>query len=422
MYESAYSTPFKDDDDNRTSQANVFSSKLSESASSLGIANFGYGHCASGTSEKSRVGYVHSPGHLFECERLPRIRRRCLLVHGLLKGYNLVKNLHPIRPLLASRDDLCLFHSTDYVDFLEACEAAKDLDEEDIVSRAQAYNLVDDCAPTERLLTLVKCVAGGTIAAARALIERTCDVAVHWEGGWHHAHRSEAAGFCYVNDVVLGILELRRKFGRVLYIDLDVHHGDGVQEAFEGTDKVLTVSVHQHEPGFYPGTGAVDDVGFGLGRGYSINLPLRSGACNSTFLRVVLPVINEVKQRYSPEAVVCQCGADGLSGDPLGAWNLTPAAFVQCVRVVQSWGLPLLLLGGGGYAAANTARCWTAVTAALLDQELDDDIPEHRYLMMYGPGYELSMEPGFRRDLNDASYVDCLLKEVMEHVCLIEES
>ncbi|KAH7980406.1 hypothetical protein HPB49_015749 [Dermacentor silvarum] len=172
----------------------------------------------------------------------------------------------------------------------------------------------------------------------------------------------------------------------------------------------MTVSVHQYEPGFYPGTGAVNDIGFGLGRGYSINLPLRSGASDSTFVRVVTTVIGEVRERYKPDAVVCQCGADGLSGDPLGAWNLTPDAFVQCVRLVHSWALPLLLLGGGGYAAANAARCWTAVTAALLGQELEEDIPEHHFLMMYGPGYELNLEPGFRRDLNNAAYIDNLLQ------------
>lgn len=163
----------------------------------------------------------------------------------------------------------------------------------------------------------------------------------------------------------------------------------------------------------------MNDVGFGLGRGYSINLRLRNGASDSAFLRAVLPVISEVRQRNAPDAVICQCGADGLSGDPLGAWNLTPAAFVQCVLVIQSCGLALLLLAGRGYEAASCARCWTAVTAALVGQELNDDIPEHRFLMVYGPGYELSMEPGFRRGLNDAQYVEGILQEVMKHVSLI---
>ncbi|XP_075550374.1 histone deacetylase 8-like [Dermacentor variabilis] len=421
MYESLYSSVFCNDDDNGQASATIIPSDESPELTSAVTAlhNTAPETCVSATARNTRVGYVHSPAHLFECERLPRVRRRCLLVHGLLKCYNLLKSLRAIHPLVASRDDLCLFHSADYVDFLEYCEAAKDLDTEDILSRAHEYSLVDDCAPTQRLLTLVKHIAGGTLAAARAITEKICDVAIHWEGGWHHAHRSEAAGFCYVNDVVLGILELRRKFERVLYIDLDVHHGDGVQEAFAGTDKVMTVSVHQYEPGFYPGTGAVNDIGFGLGRGYSINLPLRRGASDSTFVRVVTTVIDEVRERYKPDAVVCQCGADGLSGDPLGAWNLTPGAFVQCVRLVQSWGLPLLLLGGGGYAAANAARCWTVVTAALLGRKLEEDIPEHCFLMKYGPGYELSLEPGFRRDLNDATYIDSLLQVVMRQVDLI---
>lgn len=415
MYENLYSTIFGNDrDSNHTSGAivacDISPQLVPDSPDTVPEMR------VSATARNIRVGYVHSAAHLFECERLPRVRQRCLLVHGLLKGYNLLKSLRTIHPLVASREDLRLFHSTDYINFLESCEAEKDLEKEDIISRAHDYNLVDDCAPTKRLLTLVGHIAGGTLAAARAIMEKTCDIAIHWEGGWHHAHRSEAAGFCYVNDVVLGILELRRTFRRVLYIDLDVHHGDGVEEAFAGTDKVLTVSVHQYEPGFYPGTGAASDVGFGLGRGYSINLPLRSGASDSTFVRVVTTVVDEVRKRYKPDAVVCQCGADGLSGDPLGAWNLTPGAFVQCVRLVQSWGLPLLLLGGGGYVAANAARCWTTITAALLGQDLEEDIPEHHFLMMYGPGYELSLEPGLRRDLNDVAYVDDLLQVVMKQV------
>lgn len=419
MYANLCSTTFSNDSEsNQQPSASIIPCEKSPRIAST-VPDTAPETCVSANATNVCVGYVHSAAHLFECARIPRVRRRSLLVHGLLEGYNLLKSLRVIHPLVASRNDLCLFHSGDYVDFLESCEVAEDLEKEDIVSRAHDYSLVDDCAPIERLLTLVKHIAGGTLAAAKAIIDKTCNVAIHWEGGWHHAHRSEAAGFCYVNDVVLGILELRRMFRRVLYIDLDVHHGDGVQEAFAGTDKVLTVSVHQYEPGFYPGTGAVNDVGFGLGRGYSINLPLRSGASDSTFVRVVTNVISDVRERYKPDVVVCQCGADGLSGDPLGAWNLTPSAFVQCVRLVQSWGLPLLLLGGGGYVAANAARCWTIVTAAVLGQELEEDIPEHRFLMMYGPGYELNLEPGFRRDLNDDAYIDGLLQVVKKQVVQI---
>ena len=93
-------------------------------------------------------------------------------------------------------------------------------------------------------------------------------MAINWSGGWHHAKRDSAAGFCYVNDVVLAIHRLQAAFKRVMYVDLDVHHGDGVEDAFSFTDKVMTMSIHKHEFGFFPGTGALKDVGFGKGKFY----------------------------------------------------------------------------------------------------------------------------------------------------------
>ncbi|CAN7938674.1 unnamed protein product [Ixodes hexagonus] len=404
MYDQMYLAVFEDDED---------SACLEPCESPPASVNIGHTTTA---DPKPRIGYVHSVEHLFECDRLPRIRRRCLLVHGLIKCYGLLKSVRIIRPQQATRSDLLAFHSEDYVDFLETCEPAKDLETTEILDKALEHNLVDDCPLTDRIFTLVKRIAGGTLSAARALTQGHCDVAIHWEGGWHHAQRSEAAGFCYVNDVVLGILHLRHRFERVLYIDLDVHHGDGVQDAFSATDKVATVSFHQYEPCFYPGTGGVADVGIGRGRGYSVNVPLRSGVSDSTFVSVVATILTEVKRRYEPSAVVCQCGADSLSGDPLGAFNLTAGALSECLSLVQAWRLPLLVLGGGGYSSANVARCWTTLTATLLGVNLDEDIPEHSFLMEYGPGYELGVEPGRRPDLNDRDYVNGVVRTVLSQV------
>ena len=108
--------------------------------------------------------------------------------------------------------------------------------------------------------------AAGSLTAAALLLERRVRVAVNWSGGWHHARRDAAAGFCYVNDIVLAVHRLQAGFRRILYVDLDVHHGDGVEDAFSSTDKVLTLSIHKMEPGFFPGTGACNEVGFGKGR------------------------------------------------------------------------------------------------------------------------------------------------------------
>ena len=123
-----------------------------------------------------------------------------------------------------------------------------------------------DCPVLDRMDELATTLAAGSLTASDLLMERRVRVAINWSGGWHHAKRDTAAGFCYVNDVVLAIHRLQRVFTKVMYVDLDVHHGDGVEDAFSSTDKVLTFSIHKMEPGFFPGTGALGDVGYGRGR------------------------------------------------------------------------------------------------------------------------------------------------------------
>ncbi|KDO51347.1 hypothetical protein CISIN_1g0130381mg, partial [Citrus sinensis] len=119
------------------------------------------------------------------------------------------------------------------------------------------YNLGEDCPVFENLFEFCQIYAGGTIDAARRLNNQLCDIAINWAGGLHHAKKCEASGFCYINDLVLGILELLKYHARVLYIDIDVHHGDGVEEAFYFTDRVMTVSFHKFGDLFFPGTGDV---------------------------------------------------------------------------------------------------------------------------------------------------------------------
>lgn len=131
--------------------------------------------------------------------------------------------------------------------------------------------------------------AGGSISGAQRLSGGGTDVAINWAGGLHHAKKNGASGFCYINDIVLGILELLRTFPRVLYVDVDCHHGDGVEEAFYTTDRVLTCSLHKFGD-FFPGTGLLDDRGVGPGFRYSINVPFRSGTSDQSFHDVFTPV------------------------------------------------------------------------------------------------------------------------------------
>jgi histone deacetylase 1/2 len=179
-------------------------------------------------------------------------------------------------------------------------------------------------------------------------------------------------------DIVLAIVELLRFNKRVLYIDIDVHHGDGVEEAFYTTDRVMTVSFHKYGE-YFPGTGELRDIGIGSGKNYAVNFPLRDGIDDVSYETIFEPVIDTVMKYYQPEAVVLQCGGDSLSGDRLGCFNLSMRGHANCVNFVRSFGLPTLVLGGGGYTMRNVARTWAYETGRLVGVEMDSTLPYNEY-------------------------------------------
>ncbi|CAG8657373.1 750_t:CDS:1, partial [Paraglomus occultum] len=179
-------------------------------------------------------------------------------------------------------------------------------------------------------------------------------------------------------------------YPRVLYIDIDIHHGDGVQEAFYTTDRVMTVSFHKYDGEYFPGTGDLNEIGCGLGKYFCVNVPLKDGVDDDSYVTLFKDVMTQVNERYKPSTVVLQCGADSLGLDRLGAFNLSIRAHGECVRFIKSWGLPLLVLGGGGYTIQNVARCWTYETSILVDAELPDEIPANsRWLPVFMPDFKL---------------------------------
>jgi histone deacetylase 1/2 len=190
----------------------------------------------------------------------------------------------------------------------------------------------------------------------------------------------------------LGILELLKYHQRVLYIDIDVHHGDGVEEAFYTTDRVMTVSLHKFGD-FFPGTGSIRDTGARAGKYYSVNVPLLDGIDDLSYEHIFKPVIAKIMEVYRPGAIVLQCGADSLTADRLGCFNLTLKGHAECVRFVKSFNVPTLVLGGGGYTIRNVARCWVNETATLLDEILPDVIPPNDYIEYYKPDYRLHLDP-----------------------------
>jgi histone deacetylase 1/2 len=240
-------------------------------------------------------------------------------------------------------------------------------------------------------------------------------IAINWAGGLHHAKRAEASGFCYVNDIVLAIIELLRHHKRVLYIDIDVHHGDGVEEAFYTTDRVMTLSFHKYGD-FFPGTGDLRDTGAGLGRGYSLNFPLRDGVTDEAYQLVFEPVVRAAVERYSPSVIVLQCGADSLAGDRLGTFNLSLLGHGACVAFVKSLGLPLLLLGGGGYTIKNVSRAWTYETGVAVGVTLDRALPYNDYYEYFGPDYSLSVPASNMDNFNSREYLERMRNLVLENL------
>lgn len=343
---------------------------------------------------------------------------RLKLTHHLILAYGLYRKLEVYKPHLASPEELARFHSDDYIDFLRRVTPETSRSLGAFMSR---FNMGEftDCPVFSDLFPFCQSYAGASIDGAVRLNHGHADVAINWSGGLHHAKKGEASGFCYVNDIVLAILELLKHHQRVLYIDIDVHHGDGVEEAFYTTDRVMTVSFHKFGD-FFPGTGSIRDTGARVGKNYSVNFPLQDGIDDESYSEIFKKVMSKVMESYQPGAIVLQCGADSLTADRLGVFNLTLKGHAECVRFMKTFGKPLLLLGGGGYTIRNVARCWAYETATALDVALPDVIPPNDYIEFYRPDYRLHLDPSpSLENANSRSYLDKCTALILEQLASV---
>ncbi|GAA96776.1 uncharacterized protein L969DRAFT_54680 [Mixia osmundae IAM 14324] len=342
----------------------------------------------------------------------PMKPHRIKMTHSLTMNYGLYKRMEIFRAKPATRKEMAQFHTDEYVELLARITP----DNMEAYAREQAkFNVGDDCPVFDGLFEYCSISAGGSMEGAARLSRDKCDIAINWAGGLHHAKKAEASGFCYINDIVLGILELLRYHSRVLYVDIDVHHGDGVEEAFYTTDRVMTCSFHKFGE-FFPGTGELRDIGHGKGKHYSVNFPLRDGITDENYRSVFEPVISKIMEFYRPSAVVLQCGSDSLSGDRLGSFNLSMRGHANCVSFIKSFGLPLLLLGGGGYTIRNVSRAWAYETGLAAGMELGSEIPMNEYYEYFGPTYRLDVPATNMEDLNTREYLEKIKAQVFENL------
>ncbi|CAO2165338.1 unnamed protein product [Urochloa humidicola] len=361
------------------------------------------------------------------------VPRRVDMAHALIRSYGLLGDMDRLRTRPATYDDIASFHDEGYADLLGNLtpEAFAGGGEAELTARS--FNVGEpskdnhrsvDNPPIAGLWDYCCRYAGGSIAAARALIAGEHDIAINWSGGMHHACRDKASGFCYVNDIVLAIRELLVRFARVLYVDIDVHHGDGVETAFAESGRVMTVSFHQRtNDGFFPKRrGRIEHVGEGEGMYRAVNVPLYAGMDDEGYHGPFKPIMRKVMEVFQPEAIVMQCGGDSLSGDRLGHQNLSIAGHAQCVRYMRSFNVPLLLLGGGGYTINHVAACWCYETAVAIGKEIDDDIPVHCYDSYYkSQGYKLHypVDKGLTND-NTNNHVTQTKNTVLRNLAALE--
>lgn len=234
---------------------------------------------------------------------------RIAMTHHLVLGYGLHEKMDVYRPRRAQPQEFEAFHTPEYIEVLQKTSPAAFKSNPD---GYDVYGLDLDCPIFPGMFDFCRLYTGASIEGAMKLNAQQYDVAINWAGGLHHAKKAEASGFCYINDCVLAIIELLKVHARVLYLDIDIHHGDGVEEAFYTTDRVMTLSFHMYDPsleyGFFPGTGSLDDIGEGYGKGYALNVPLTYGCSDTEYLGIFKPIVSKVMEMYQPGAIVLQCG------------------------------------------------------------------------------------------------------------------
>ena len=283
--------------------------------------------------------------------------------------------IDPVSPPVATRADVRRVHSERFVSTVEAASKGTPPPE------AHEFGLDTGDVPVfENMDTAARGLVGGTLQGARRIVADDTSRVLQMGGGLHHARHEEAAGFCVYNDLSIAIDLLREHDLRVAYIDIDVHHGDGVQWLHYEDPGVLTISLHESGQYLYPGTGGVDEIGAGPGEGTAVNVPLMPHTEPESYLDAFERVVPYALDHFGPDVLVVQCGADAHFSDPLADLLLTTQAYETLFE--RLFGLAdehtngrLLCTFGGGYRLDAVARIWTLLTLLVQDHAVPDALP-----------------------------------------------
>ncbi|HME52832.1 MAG TPA: acetoin utilization protein AcuC [Candidatus Lokiarchaeia archaeon] len=356
---------------------------------------------------------------------------RVLLTWELIKGLHLDEdpNCTVLEPRLATDEELELYHTKDYVDFVKQVSAALENDNilpMDLEIAGLKYNLGPGDNPVfPKMHEGSSIVVGGTIVAIDAVYDGIVENAFQAGGGLHHAMPSKASGFCIYNDSAVAIKYLLQKHRqedlKILYIDVDAHHGDGVQYAFYNDgNNVLTLSLHESGKYLFPGTGFIEERGTGEHEGYAVNIPLLPYTYDDLYLEIFDDIVPTVAKAFQPDMIVSQNGVDTHCTDPLAQLGLTTKGHRDIFKKIHEIASQychgkLVAVGGGGYNTSVVPRSWTMLFADLLGVDLPKTIPEDileklnegrtsdlipEYFVDPGPSDEIKMR------INDFKFLD----------------
>jgi acetoin utilization protein AcuC len=305
---------------------------------------------------------------------------RLKLAYELSNDYGIFdnENVKVAAGHLASNDELLLVHDQDYIDAVMNASKSR----EDDMSFLD-YGIGPGDNPTfEHMHEAAAMISGASITAVDAVMEGGSDHAINISGGLHHALRNRASGFCIYNDCSIAIEHACKKYGiRVVYLDTDAHHGDGVQWSFYDRPDVLTISLHEDGRFLFPGTGFVDEIGTGAGEGFSVNLPFEPGVYDKLYVDAFEQIVPPIIRAFKPDLIISQNGCDTHYTDPLAGMSLSTGSYESIYATIHNLAHEvcdgrLVALGGGGYQIYEVVpRAWTLLAADLVGVILDDYTP-----------------------------------------------
>ncbi len=331
-------------------------------------------------SRQSR--FIYSPDYTkyYFHDDHPFNQKRLLLTRDLLNAYGLLADEQIVAPRTATDEEIAMVHDQSYIDIVRAQGHS-----ESELPAAASYGLGTEDVPFFRNMhEATALIVGGSLQAAELVMSGKAEHAFNPAGGLHHAMRGRASGFCVYNDCSVAIAYIRKKWNaRVLYIDTDAHHGDGVQWAFYDDPNVLTISLHETGKYLFPGTGNFTERGDGNGYGFSVNVPLEAFTEDDSFLEVYHRLVPTIARGFKPDVIVSQNGCDAHAYDPLTHLSCSMKVYQAIPRLAHQLAHELcggrwIALGGGGYDIWRVVpRAWTLVWSEMSDQPLTDGpLPE----------------------------------------------